>query len=95
MCVVFFLFSFVSFLRSLKPLIKELTGLLVRVMGLPFPQQALSNHQTEAGFHVCKGLVPVKRGSLSEDLGPGNKERCKLQGCIRVREARDNRGYYM
>lgn len=87
-----FLFSFLLCLRSLKPLI---TGLLGRVTGLPFPQQALSNHHTEAAFHVCKGCIPVKRGSLSEDLGPGNEERFELQGCVRGREVRDSRGGYM
>lgn len=90
-CVWFFVF----FCFVFKELKATNQGLLGRVMGLPFPQQALSNHQIEAAFHVCKGLVPVKRDSLSEDLGPGNKERCELQGCIRGREARGDRGYYM
>lgn len=66
-CGFFVFFSFVF--KELKTTNKELTGLLGRVTGLPFPQQALSNHHTEAAFHVCKGCVPVKRGSLSEDLG--------------------------
>lgn len=89
----FVFFSFVF--KELKATNKELTGLLGRVTGLPFPQQALSNHHTEAAFHVCKGCVPVKRGSLSEDLGPGNEERFELQGCVRGGEVRDSRGCYM
>lgn len=99
LCHVFVVYACVRFFVFFCLVFKELKatdqGLLGRVMGLPFPQQALSNHQTEAAFHVCKGLVPVKRGSLSEDLGPGIKERCELQGCRRGREARDTRGYYM
>lgn len=69
-CVfVLFLFSFVLFLRSLKPLIKELTDLLGRMMGLviPLPQQALSNHGVE--FHVYEGPVPGKRGFSEQRFG--------------------------
>lgn len=67
-CAFFFVF-FHSVFKELRPLIKELTDLLGRVMGLltTLPQEALSNHGVE--FHVYKGPVPGQRGFSEQRFG--------------------------
>lgn len=91
-CVVFVFFC--SVFKELKATSQEANRFVRQGDGFtPLPQQALPNHQTEAEYHVCKGLVPGKWGFSEQDLGPGNKGRYKLQGCIRGREVRDSKGY--
>jgi hypothetical protein len=76
MCVyVWFLFSFVLFLRSLKPLVRELTDLLGRLMGLHrYHSRHFLTTKLKLSTMFVRVLFQGSGVSLSKIWGLGTKE---------------------